>query len=79
MEAPATIRVQVRLNGPLAARLGNRPTLDLPAPATVADLLRALGDGSTGCAVHVDGRIAPPDTPVTEGVEMAVLVPYAGG
>jgi sulfur carrier protein ThiS len=73
------VDVRVRLNGPLAARLGPWITVELDAPATVADVLAALGPEAAGCAVHVGGRHAGPGEPVPDGAEVAVLAPYAGG
>jgi sulfur carrier protein ThiS len=73
------VAVRVRLNGPLAARLGPRITVELDAPVTVAGLLAALGPEAAGCAVHVGGRHAGPGELVPEGAEVAVLAPYAGG
>jgi sulfur carrier protein ThiS len=79
MAEPPTVAVRVRLNGPLADRLGPRVALSLPSPATVADVLEALGPDAAGCAVHIAGRHAAPQQPIEEGSEVAVLSPYAGG
>ena len=75
----AEASVHVRLNGPLAARLGHRLTLTLASPATVGDLLAALGPDAAGCAVHVAGRHAGAGETIDDGAEVAVLAPYAGG
>jgi sulfur carrier protein ThiS len=73
------VAVRVRLNGPLAARLGPRITVELDGPATIGDLLAALGPEATGCAVHVGGRHAAATEAIESGAEVAVLAPYAGG
>jgi hypothetical protein len=79
MAEQPTVAVRVRLNGPLADRLGPRVALSLPAPATVADVLEALGPDAAGCAVHIAGRHAATGDGIPDGCEVAVLAPYAGG
>ncbi len=60
--------------------------LELPAGSRLADLRQrldrdhpALGPLWPRLAVAVDGRIAPPDTPLSEGAEVALLPPVSGG
>lgn len=77
------IRVAVRLNGPLAQRLGARAGVELGDAATVADLLTALARDTglplDAVAVHADGRMLARETPLADGASVAVLAPTAGG
>ncbi|HEY8503008.1 MAG TPA: MoaD/ThiS family protein [Gemmataceae bacterium] len=61
-------------------------SLDLPGPATVADLRRglarshpALGEFLPRCAVSVNGEFAADADAVPAGAEVAVLPPVSGG
>jgi molybdopterin converting factor small subunit len=78
-----TVTVAVRLNGPLAERLGARRSVTLPDGATADDLVATLGAeaqlGMPSVAVGVGGRVVGGATPLADGDEVAVLVPYAGG
>ncbi len=77
------IRVAVRLNGPLAERLGARTRIELADPATVADLLASLAHDTglplDAVAVHADGRMLGRQAPLQDGASVAVLAPTAGG
>lgn len=76
------ITVQVRLNGALAERLGARRGVALADGATVADLRAALSASAAlppSVAVSVGGRIVGDEEPLTDGAEVAVLLPVAGG
>jgi molybdopterin synthase catalytic subunit/molybdopterin converting factor small subunit len=60
--------------------------LELPEGSRLADLRERLDRDHPGLgplwprlAVAVDGRIAPPDTPLSDGVEVALLPPVSGG
>ncbi len=60
--------------------------LDLPEPATVADLRSALaaqcpalGAILDRSAVAVDGRYAGPSDPVVPGAKVALIPPVSGG
>ena len=78
-----TITVAVRLNGPLAERLGARRSVTLPDGATADDLVQALrGEAAVELprvAVSVGGRVVGGGTSLGDADEVAVLVPYAGG
>ena len=78
-----TITVAVRLNGPLAERLGARRIVTLPDGATTDDLVQALREEAAvelpRVAVSVGGRVVGGATPLADGDQVAVLVPYAGG
>jgi molybdopterin converting factor small subunit len=78
-----TVTISVRLNGPLAERLGHRRTITLPDAATTSDLLGALRDAAGGAlprvVTSIGGRIIDPAEPLADGADIAVLVPYAGG
>jgi molybdopterin converting factor small subunit len=84
--SPAIVHVRVLLFASYADRLGlDSVPVALPALATVADALehvRALPGGEQIpprplCAVNM--AHAPLDTRLTEGDEVAVLPPLAGG
>lgn len=52
----------------------------LPAGATVADLLTALGiDGAADLTAAVDGELAERATPLRDGAEVMLLAPMEGG
>lgn len=80
------VRVTVRLSGPLRERLGNRVLVELERGASVRDLLDALGlDGgldaqaADALAVVERGTIVPHGHRLSDGDELDVLVPVAGG
>ncbi|MDX6376426.1 MAG: hypothetical protein QOE98_729 [Gaiellaceae bacterium] len=77
------VTVTVRLNGPLAERLGARHRVVLPDSATVDDLVRTLleqaGEALPRVAVSVGGRVVSGDTQLADNADVSVLVPYAGG
>jgi molybdopterin converting factor small subunit len=60
-------------------------TVELPEPATVNDLIRALRALPGGASlptlplVAVNRRLAGSGTPITAGDELALLPPLAGG
>ncbi len=64
----------------------NERSIELPAGATVADLRAGLASRYPALAplwprlaIAVDGEIARPETPLTEGCEAALLPPVSGG
>lgn len=81
------LRVTVRLFARYAEALGtDRVEVSLPSPATVADVLRTLRAEVPAaaalparplCAIDLDHVL--PSTPVTDGAELALLPPLAGG
>lgn len=81
------LRVTVRLFARYAEAIGtDRVEVSLPSPATVADVLRRLRaevpeaaalPARPLCAINLDHVL--PSTPVTDGVELALLPPLAGG
>jgi molybdopterin converting factor small subunit len=77
------VTVTVRLNGPLAERLGPRHRVVLPDSATADDLVRTLleqaGEALPRVAVSVDGRVVGGDAQLADNADVSVLVPYAGG
>jgi len=82
----AATTVTVRLSGALAERLGSRRLLTLEPGATVDDVVAELGRLSDfdpaalrGLAVVSDGSFLRRDRPVSDGEELDVLVPVAGG
>ena len=63
-----------------------RAELSLPEGSRLADALAllarehpALGPLWPHLAVAVNGRLGRPDTPLTEGAELALLPPVSGG
>jgi molybdopterin converting factor small subunit len=86
VSAASTVTVRVLLFASYAEAAGQTSlTLTLPAPATVASVLRLLRGQSAGarlperplCAVNL--AHARLDTPVSSGDEIAILPPLAGG
>ncbi|WP_217915492.1 MoaD/ThiS family protein [Miltoncostaea marina] len=79
------MRVDVRLEGPLAGRLGPRRRLRLPEGARVAELVAALareaGPGAVvGHVALVGGRPADGARRLADGDEVAVIpAPPAAG
>jgi MoaE-MoaD fusion protein len=81
------LKVTVRLFARYAEALGaERVEVTLSSPATVADVLRALRAEVPAasalparplCAINLDHAL--PSTPVTDGAEVALLPPLAGG
>lgn len=84
---PIEITLIVRLNGELTRLAGrSRLTVRLPEGSTVEDVLTKLGDenppmiSSLQRAVPViSGRHANRELPLTDGQELALLMPVAGG
>lgn len=82
----APVTVTVRLSGPLAQSLGTRRSVGMDEGATVYDLLEAIAgeagieprDAGTLAAVAGGSFLARSQT-LTDGDEVAVLVPVAGG
>ncbi|MBX6315965.1 MAG: MoaD/ThiS family protein [Isosphaeraceae bacterium] len=81
------MRATIRLFA-LAKQRAGRPQveLDLPEPATVADLKRALGAAVPSLApllpnllIAVDAEYAADDRPIPPGAELAVIPPVSGG
>jgi molybdopterin converting factor small subunit len=80
------LSVTVRLSGPLAQRLGSRPTVQLPAGATVATLIAEIaglaglaGGEARALAAVSGGAYLARDQPLADGQRVDVLVPVAGG
>jgi molybdopterin converting factor subunit 1 len=80
------VTISVRLFAGLRERAGTaRLDVELPAGATVADVLAALSAtpvGSVGprdCVVAVNREYAPADHPVRAGDEVALVPPVSGG
>jgi molybdopterin converting factor small subunit len=61
-------------------RVGNRADVDVGAAATVGDLVDALGAPRRLIfSVLVDGVRAGMDTPLSNGGEVTLMPPFAGG
>jgi molybdopterin converting factor small subunit len=79
------VTVTVRLSGPLAESLGSRRAIQMVEGATVDELLGIIAreariEGSAGTlAVVAGGRFLGHSHALTDGDEVAVLVPVAGG
>lgn len=81
------MRVRLLLFASYAELLGREGLdLELPAGATVADLLARLraehathGGLPPGPLVAVNRRYAKPQTPLADGDEVALIPPVAGG
>ncbi len=80
----ATLTVQCRLVGELRRYLpggerGEGP-LEMPASATVDDLLAALLlPQRDQLIVGINGTMAPHDTTLTDGDEVTIVAPMTGG
>ena len=81
-----SVRVHVRLSGTMAERLGARRTVALTPGATVDDLIAVLArdagfDATSlrGLAVVAAGTFVARSHAVSDGDELDVLVPVAGG
>jgi len=74
------MEVSVRLFAGLKQRAGSdRVRVDLPDPATVADLLRAMDLPERSCVVAVNREYAAADRPIAPGDEVALIPPVSGG
>jgi molybdopterin converting factor subunit 1 len=80
------VTISVRLFAGLRERAGlSRLDVELPAGATVADVLAALAAtpvgaiGARDCVVAVNREYAPADHPVQAGDEVALVPPVSGG
>jgi len=81
------VRIHVKIFGSLREEAGARElSVELPAPATVADLKRRVGERLEGVArlgdrlaVSVNLEVAEPGTVLAEGDEVALLPPVSGG
>src|SRR5688572_19303414 len=72
--------VEVRLFAHLRERAGAPTvTLELPDPATVGDVLAAMGVGPKECVAAVNREYAGPETAVAAGDEVALVPPVSGG
>ena len=79
--------VQVRLGAGLSRLIGrSQLALDLPSDATVEDLLKVLEDSYPSLAARaeraltvVNGSQVGPGRPLTEGEQVSLLLPAAGG
>jgi len=84
---PGLVRVRVLLFASYAELLGRTSLdLDVPAPATVADVVRHLREQVPGAAALPERPLAAvdrvhvlPGHPVGSGTELALLPPMAGG
>lgn len=81
------MQVHIRMNGALATQAGRgRLTLELPAEATVADVIERLVQEMPDARPLIEravaviaGAHAPAAQPVGAGQEVALLLPMAGG
>jgi len=78
------MEMSVLLFASWADALGPRVTVQLPADATVRDVLQAVQARADGRAlpkplVAVNHRYARPESPVRAGDEVALIPPVAGG
>jgi len=79
------MKVDVRLFATLqpylpAGTAGDGISLDLPAGATVRDVVESLKiPGELACLIVVNGRDAGPDQVLVPGDELAMFPPLSGG
>ncbi len=83
---PNTMRVKMRLFGPLREAGAAEAWRELPAGGSVADLLADLrGEGAlpekllSASAVAVNQEYVQPDRVLHDGDEVAILPPVSGG
>lgn len=82
-----TIRVSVRFGGALGSAVGvTHEVLDVGAPATVADLMRRIGETHglslsdlEHALLHSRGRHVGRDALLEDHDEVSFLLPVAGG
>ncbi len=77
------MRIGVICFGPLAEHLGWK-SRDLnvdegTTPRMIADMLDISEWLSAGLTFAIDGQMCPPDSLLSEGVELALLPPVSGG
>jgi molybdopterin converting factor small subunit len=82
----AAVTVTVRLSGPLAESLGARRAVGMAEGATVYDLLEAIAREAGIDPRHADtlavvagGSFLDRSQPLSDGDQLDVLVPVAGG
>ena len=81
------VLVTVRVNGTLAGVFGrSRLTVEVRQGATVADVISAMSDTRPeaedalgGVVAVIDGAGCSRTAPVSEGQEVALLIPMSGG
>ena len=86
-DAPRPVASSIAVSVVLSAALRRRPGRDhgperhvLPAGATLADLLTALGlDAALDLTAAIDGELADRTTPLHDGAEVMLLAPMEGG
>ena len=72
--------VSVRLFAGLRERAGAaRVEVELPEPATVADLLAAMELAPRSCVAAINREYAAPEAPIAPGDEVALVPPVSGG
>jgi molybdopterin synthase catalytic subunit/molybdopterin converting factor small subunit len=72
--------VSVRLFAGLRERAGAaRVEVELPEPATVADLLEAMELAPRSCVAAINREYADPAAPIAPGDEVALVPPVSGG
>jgi molybdopterin synthase catalytic subunit/molybdopterin converting factor small subunit len=72
--------VSVRLFAGLRERAGaSHVDVELPEPATVADLLAAMGLAPRSCVAAINREYAGPESPIAPGDEVALVPPVSGG
>ena len=72
--------VSVRLFAGLRERAGaSHVDVELPEPATVADLLTAMDLAPRSCVAAINREYAGPESPIAPGDEVALVPPVSGG
>ena len=72
--------VSVRLFAGLRERAGaSHVDVELPEPATVADLLAAMDLAPRSCVAAINREYAGPESPIAPGDEVALVPPVSGG
>ena len=83
MRWASNVQVRVICFGQLPERLGWRQkTIEITEPATPLDVALMLDLQmwtQHGLTYHVDGKMVTPESPLSDGCELALLPPVSGG
>ncbi len=73
---PPTVRIELEF---VRAGTSTLRTVELPCGSPLRQALRAAGRSAEGCAVLLDTRPIPLDTPVRSAARYTVLSTFSGG
>lgn len=74
------VSIKVQFLGSLAERFGDQDVVKLKAPATVKDVLNALGISENAVSLTiVNNTQVPSDTQLSDGASLLLVPPVIGG